>query len=630
MEIVDLIENVRVNIEDNKIRKSDVGNRPHYPVFVSFNGSNSKKCSAFINNIQNTWSSKICKQLLFYRYENNDTELRFLDIYEDKTIPDEEVKKRISDALKKSDVIAEYDKWCYYNIIDTSELSFDEFKTAFDSLERFRSKIRRRTLSMVVVIINDDEDKDDTNYQIRDFLRNESIYDGIILVSNIARGGFGFDSEDLYKIISNLVLLSNNDAVTGVDDKLYNERIRKIYSKTPLIMSYNSLCKPTNDILSCMIQCLVSKVSECIDDTQPKNFSSKDIEAILGVENRKIVTFESFVQRAKQKIIQELNYQMVFQYMPLVSPNVFNDKDIESKTIGQLSGIDFESLTLISKDICKGYIESEEGKKIFEDYTKHINDNLNLMNITDNLEENLLDKFAELFDNRMPDKSNLPRVYLSQLIIYLLNSQFIYPYCIKLAKKICNAEEIESTKENIYQFIQNTESEIPVTGFDEIATFYGMNMSKYLQTEKGKACISKILNVGNTYNDICGVVEDTLYNANEFCNEEIKLPFIYIWAKALKLHDDEIFGRIRNTLYGDGDKAILLRGTYPVNEELSIYMLHCYDRNGENETELYKQFRKAYKDIPNVQFFNTGNDDSIESIKLYKCSGTSLILMDSY
>ena len=629
MEIVDLIENVRINIEDNKIKTNNVGNRPHCPVFVAFYGSDAKNCSAFANNIQNTWSSQICKQLLFYKYDFTNSKIEFIEINNGTTIPIDIVYERISETSRNRDIFARYDMWCLYNIIDTTDISFEKFKDLYYSLNNFNEELDRRTRSMIVVVLRDDRarERKELNYKIRNFLRNESIYDSVVIVSNRARGGFEIGSEELYKIISSLVLLSNNDAVANIDDEHFNERVRKLYSKTPLIMSYNSLSKPTKEILSCMVQRLITEVYEYIDNAIAHDLSMNDIEVNLGIENGKLTVFERYTNLIKQKIEQEVDCYTIFQYLPMTSPIVMNRNDLSSKSVGQLGEIDNKSLVLIANEMCNKYIECENGQELFYNYSKFINDNLNLVNVNNIHEERILEVFETLLKKtEKPDLAQSVKDYFSKLVVSILKTQFIIPYCIKLVNKICNTEEIKATKDNIEKFIHNINEELPISGFDEISTFYGNNMSNYLQTDKGKIKINQILKVGNTYEDICRAVEEMLYDANEYCNEKINLPFITIWANALKLHEGEVFGRIRNTLYGDGDDAILLRGAYPVIEELSVYMLHCYDRNGENETDLYKQFKKAYKDVHNVQFFNTGNDDSIESIKFFKCSGTSLVL----
>lgn len=629
MEIVELIEKVRLNIEDNKIITNNVGNRPHYPIYVVFNGSNIKDCSAFINNIQNIWSSYICKNLLFYRYTTDGSKVRFIDVHSDDELDINLVYERTSEAARTRDVFAKRDMWCLYNVIDTANLSFEEFKLAYSSLDYHKEVIDERTRSMVAIILRDDRTKErkSINYQIRNFLREETIYDSVVIVSNRARGGFEYESDEVFRVVSNLILLSNNDAVTTADDEYFAERCMKLYSRTPLIISYNSLSKPTKDILSCMVQRLIIEVCSLINESNTKTLSSKDIDSILGIENGKIVLFYDFIHSINQRIIQEVNCSEILQYMPMSSPSVITSKDLESKSFSQLDGINVEILNLIAMEYCRQFMEGEEGKVLLQKYSKNINDNLNLMNIGSVSENKIVETFEELIGrSNKPNILENPKTYFSQLIIYTLKTRFIFPYCIELAKKICNANIIEKTKENIETFKNKVDEQLPVSGFDEISTFYGKNMSNFLNTDIGKERVYQILKVGNTYDDICTIVEQTLCDANEYCDEIISMPFISVWANALKIHDGEVFKRIRNTLYGDGDDAILLRGLYPVIEELSIYMLHCYDRNGDNETELFSQFKEAYKHVSNVQFFNTGNDDSIESIKFYKCAGTSLIL----
>lgn len=630
MEINELIENVRSNIEDNKIRMNNVGNRPHYPVFVSFYDSKIKNCLAFINNLQNTWSSQICKNLLFYRYVINDSRLKFFDVRTDTCVSTEQVYEHISESARTRDVVfARRDKWCTYNILDTSEMTFEQFEQGYSSLSAFEEVVDERIQSMIVVIIRDgrSQERKKINYQIRNFLMRESIYDSVIIVSNRARGGLEVESEELYKIVSNLILLSNNDAVTPIDDEYYIERTTKLYCRKPLLVSYNSLCKPIKDILYCMIDKLFEEVNDKISYHYSNSLTPQEIYRIFGIENDKIKAFDEFIYQAEQNVVRELDYSSIVQHIPLYSPSIIAQSEIEIKPIEHLGDISFDSLRLIANNYCDSLIRSDYGKQVFEKYEKSIHDNLNIVNVSSITKEKVMDAFDEVLKGVCaPSKSETARNYLRLLVVYILKSKYIIPHCILLAETICDEKKIADTRNSIALFRQKLDEELPIAGFNEIPIFYGKNMIQYLSTDSGRNRLNQILKVGNTYNDLCSIVEQTLYEANEYCNESINMPFIHVWAKALKLHAGHIFGKIHKILHGDGADAILLRGAYPVIEELSVYMLHCYDRNGDNKTELYSQFREAYRDSDNVQFFNTSDDDSIESIKLYKCEGTSLII----
>ncbi len=629
MEIVDIIQKATDKIEDNKIMMNNVGNRPHYPVFTAFYGAKEKSQTCFINHIKNTWSSQICKQLLFYKYTICNSVISFFND-SNEIVEYKNIDTRISEVSRKIDIFARFDSWCFYNIIDTSELTFEEFEQAYNSLDEFKDIIDRNTHSIVIVILRDDRGNRSLNYKIRKFFQNETIYDGLVIVSNRARGGFEYEIDELYKIISNIVLMTDNDALTVIDDQFFVERNRIIYCKKPLILSYNSLSKPTHDILSCMLQNLLTEVKSRLNDDEKKNYNYRDVEQILGIRNDILYIFEDFFKDVKQKAVKELDIFNSLLYLPLKTPTVISVKDIESKQLEYLSDkIDNDALTLLVKKYCEKIIESPECKDLLNKYSDVLNANLNLLNANKISEDQIRESFEELYKrSRVPKLCGFARDYFPQLVESLLKTNYIYPHCEILAKRICNEEIIKKTKENIVLFDRNVNDQLAILNYNDIVLYYGQKMIDYLHTDAGTSRIYKILSVGNSYDDICNIVEETLYEANEYCDSEANQPFIKIYATALKLNPVKLFGHIINTLNGQGDNGILLRGSYPIDDVMSVYILHCYDRNGNNETDLYKQFKsdKNFESVHGIQFFNTGNDDSIESIKFYKCEGINLVI----
>ena len=131
MEIVDIIQKATDKIEDNRIMMNNVGNRPHYPVFTAFFGAKEKSQTCFINHIKNTWSSQICKQLLFYKYTICNSVISFFND-SNEIVEYKNIDTRISEVSRKIDIFARFDSWCFYNIIDTSELTFEEFEQAYN------------------------------------------------------------------------------------------------------------------------------------------------------------------------------------------------------------------------------------------------------------------------------------------------------------------------------------------------------------------------------------------------------------------------------------------------------------------------------------------------------------------
>ena len=103
MEIVDIIQKATDKIEDNRIMMNNVGNRPHYPVFTAFFGAKEKSQTCFINHIKNTWSSQICKQLLFYKYTICNSVISFFND-SNEIVEYKNIETRISEVFRKIDI----------------------------------------------------------------------------------------------------------------------------------------------------------------------------------------------------------------------------------------------------------------------------------------------------------------------------------------------------------------------------------------------------------------------------------------------------------------------------------------------------------------------------------------------
>lgn len=628
MNIEQVVNKVKLNIEDERITVNNVGNRPHFPVFVSFSGATSENCLSFIGNIKRIWSSQISKSLLFYKYTIENDGINFIDIDSDNILEKDVIYGRISDVSRTRNVFDSLNSWRLYNVIDTTSMTFEDFEKSYNAKNALHDEIDENITSMAIIILNESRDKErkKINYKIRNFLRNPAIYNGIILVSNRARGGIEYEKVDLYSIVSNVVLLSDNDAVSNVDDESYKNRNLKLYDNAPLTMAYNSLEKPIMDVLYCMTLNLVSTVKEQISLSTNKRVSSSDIEDILGIENNKLTFFDDLIKKLQDKLSKEHFITEFFRCMPLNSPEVFSENIAMLKFSEIKSYISLESLDLFAVSYCNNFIEEQENKQIFNQYNDFIGQHLNLLNIESVSRNRIKETFETLKEHSVISDDEFVCVYFKKYLVNVLKNKIIYPYCINVVDSICDTENIKSARNNIEILANEVNERIPLSEFDEISLLYGNYMLDFLKTDKGNVRINQLLEVDKSYDELISLVEHTLYDANNFCDDTIQFPFIKLWANALKLHDEEIYNRIRNTLSGNGDDEILLRGSYPVNETLSVYVMHCYDRNGDNPTSLYRDFLEAYKNISNVQFFNTGNDDSIESIRFFKCKDTDLIL----
>lgn len=627
MNIEQLLEQVTENIEDKNMRRSHVGNRPHYPIFVAINGASSDDCSAFCGTLRAIWTEQISRHLLIYQYKKQSSNISFYDVLNNQ-ITIEQVYDRISASSRTRDVFEELDTWCFYNIINVDSMeSFDEFLDSYNALNEFKQIIHRNTKSMVIIILKDsrDSNKINLNFQVRQLLMNENQYDGTMLISNLSRGSMEYEMTDVYNVISNVVLLSNNDAITELDDGDYSVRNLKLYSKTPLIVSYSYLKKPISKILYNM----TSKIADYIDNelkTDVELLNKSDLFKLFGIEDNQIIIFAGYIEAVKKQLYENKgNIISSLQSMPLKKAEIV--KDIHLLKLEALKKIIcHETYDLVIKETAKGFFVNDECQRLINQYTDSIYKKITLRNVDSISPERINELFSLIQSHLNTDYSDTIIEHFIKEVLLSLLRDFICPYCLELILKLCKPETGQTARINLKHFCNEIRNNMPISVFEQIPEEYGKQMNSFLHTEQGSESVGCLLKLSNCKEDLYEETRNILLKADEYSRVSVNVPYIKMWAGILKLHGTDIFRMIRKELVGEGEKGIMLNGEYPISEVLSVYMLHCYDRNGENETELYKQFKEAYRDVANVQFFNTGNDDSIESIKFYKCSGTSLIL----
>lgn len=628
-----MLDSVKQGIDDESI-VFNVGNRPHYPIFVAFYGANKDNCAALYNNFAGVWQSQICERLLLYKYGFENDNLVFSDAFTDEQVENQHVYNSIADVAKTNDIFADLSTWCLYNVIDTSHIGFEEFERSFNSLRALKYIIDETVRSMVIIILNDTRDvsRKAINYQIREFLINRKDYDGVIVLSNRSRNGAVYDLPTLYRIISGVILLSANDAVSSVDDKFYRERNYKLYSKIPHSVAYTSLTKPTKDILLCMTDRFVTLVNQKRDssreDTKFREFTNSDLENAVGIKNHKLAFFEEYIQNLRNQITKDKRLRGIAQYLPLRSETVITDEQLIKNSYSSLKSILFpNAIMMLADDFCRQEIKSNAFKQVFSNYEAYINKNFNLLNVKSITPDRVVATFSAIQNVVYVNEDDPIQVYINNLLVSVMMNNYILPLCIELIETVLDSNNYQQTKKLVDLFTKEISNQIPTKGFGDIPKVYGDYMSDYLGSIDGEKLIMDFLRIGNTYDDLIEVLKEALISANKNCNDRVNMPFITLWANTLKKTGPAaVIGKILTILNGDGDKGVLLRGEFPLIKEMCVIMLHCYDAEGKQNEWLYTQLQQAYRTDADVQFFNTGNDNAVESLKFYKIEDSNLIL----
>ncbi len=633
-----MLDNVETQIIDGESRLvQNVGNRPHYPLMVSFYGSAKEGCSSFFNTICGTWTKQICDNLLFYRYSRADNGLVFYRTDADEEIPEDTVFQQITRVTQTRNIFDNFRMWCLFNVIDTSYLSFEEFEEAYNSLDDLKYVIDDTVRSMVIIILRDSRERDrkETNYRIREFLMQPSGYDSVILFSNRSRGNNSYPLSLLYRVVANIVLLADNDAVSRIDDDNYRERVSKLYSQTPYTIAFTSVTKPTRNILYCMTHKFITEMQQRRSNAKNKNtdhhmefMTLTDVNNILSISNNRLIHFTGFINSVRQRIIKSGLDKAIFQYMPQTQKVLINDNMVINSTYAGVKDCYLPgALQMMASSICREETESAEFRQLFAEYEHKINSQLNLLNVGNLTMERVNTAFSNLQSLANVNDGDLLPVYFQNLVIDTLVNQFIYPKCTALLQNILDADVFRQTDKEVDRFIAEVSDRVISASFDDITSKYGNSMSDFLRTEEGNEYVSRFLKLGNTFDDLMQVLEEALLAANVYCKGEINMPFIDFFVMILRLSAKyDMIPTLKGIMEGEGDQGVMLRGAFPVLRDLSVFMLHCYDAQGENATEFFKLLDEAYKDVSATQFFNTGNDDAVDLLKLYRVEGSNLIL----
>ena len=632
MDIEKLLESVKESIEIDKIRLGNVGNRPHYPVFIAFNGADTDRCSLFTQVLGGVWSEQILRLLLMYRLNFCGSEPIFKRIDFDEEVKISGVNDALSNVNQQSDIFSSYNKWCLFNIIDTSQLDFEEYLTAYASFNRLREVIDAPVKSMAIILLEDSRNPEVKKkaYLIRDFLRNKKDYEGLIILSNRSRGGREHSFEELYAIAAKIVLLADNDALTSADDVDYSNRVSKLYSPdtNAMIVSYNSLEKPTMKILCNMAaEALETAKASIAAESRDNLYRIDELNELLDIHDNQVVFFRSYLQRIKKELLSERDYQMLMACAPLSSPYIPAKGEKGSARSSEFAGhVMHSSFKLIIDRFARRFFESEECRKLLQAYKESLYERITLGNVYMITPEMISGAFERLKIFELDtDGGTLEDSFINK-VLNEVTYTLIYRQCELIVLDYCSTCVINQARENLERLYSDVFQMLSLSWTDSISQQYVDQMKEFLRTEEGCRCLSGILRMSGDFSDICNALTYTLYKADRFFVDTIRKPFIQIWADTMKQRGQDIFTRIRSELRGDGQNGIMLRGGYPVLDVMSVYMMHTVDRNGENPTLMYRQFEEAFKDMDTIQFFNTGNDDLIEALSFYRCDGNNLIL----
>lgn len=612
-----LINKATIEIESINDLSDMVGNRPHFPAFVLMNNNSRNFYDKLHYKMSKIWPQTISK-IIFSAYSISNTfELSSLE--DASPIGIDAMKSMLDEVKKTREIFAEMRQWLIYNIIDTSSVKdIKEFVNLYESYRVMKEIVIDDSKTMLIVLLDDSSLKRELSKQVKEFLaKNQNKYDGSFVISNRNYNSSMSEMEDLYSIAANIIVLSNNDAISAYDDMDYATRLSCFYNNHVNTVSYSLFERPNRKIVIQMIDTFLQYMQERTN----QQFEKIDVNGYgkkVGITDKVELC---------EKFLKKINYRFKIEdmeYLPMRNGDNIGNIKLDEMNYAQFRNLTFEG-------VIEQFVENYYNTTLLPEvnitqfsveYENEIKNNVFApegINITDDLIKDIFIKFA---DQRVNENLSL-NAYIKEQMYLSIRKNILYPTCKEKLSKLRKDSEL-TLKEN-KRLHNDFISLIPVDGFDEIGTMYQTITESYLQSEKGREDINNAFRAGNTYEDIIEIIFMAICNIIQANRVEFSLPFIEEWEKRLNRTGDAIYREIYETLDANSRNNIHLYGNFPIDEKLQVYMLHTGDARGLRKTDLFAHLEQAYKGVNDTQFFNTGIDDSLEVLKIIDCSGEKLL-----
>lgn len=620
-----LIDDSTKILENTAVSNDLVGNRPHYPMMVFMNSDmDSEQYRLVHRKLERIWPNTI-HNIAFYSYIFQQEKMKICNEDKNNILDAEVLQSRMDEIRMARDVFDDMKMWCIYNVVDTQNMkSAEEFEKHYNAITEISDIVLGSMKTMLIVLLDASTSNSENASKIRKFLAGKSMdssqnmYDGTVIISNMARGGGKYSYKEISRISSNVIILSNNDAVGNFDDEDYKKRTTVFYNKNFNTVSYSVLQRPNKNIAMQIMDTVLKRVDSTLRESSSPGITFWKKKIGVNEKNR-IGLFEKKLQNIN------VDFDMsILSYLPLKNCNVrLENSGITQMVYQELEQVSFKD-TL--QGIVEDYIEAKESEievsTWLTEYEKFLREQMNVGELS-KLQDSTIHQIIENLDKGSVNDRLSVNQYMKEKIEFYLRSKCIYPKVEEIIKKL--RRDAEKTIENI-EFVKKELSRfIPIKGFVDVGTMYKTMAENYLNVGKGEESLNKLLQSGNSMENILSEVFHGIENVSLDNSEIFSLSFTKEWERRLNMVGETVYKEIKDKLDRNGAEEILLKGTFSVDEKLQIYMLHTCDAKGENDTDLYKMLKEAYRGIENAQFFNTGCEDSIEVMKIVDCSGDKLL-----
>lgn len=618
MNIEQLLTDSEQELENRRTsRTTSVGNRPHYPMFVAVGGGADQQTWNSIQGIlQSIWPTT-ASYISCYHYTAGSTGDISFTRADGAAIEPSELSNALDDIRRSKGVFSDMIPWHLYNIIDTTKFkTLDDLAACYKAISLFKRIISDTTRSMLVVLMDYATDKKTLCQQMLSFLAENADYDSTVIFTTRDRAGNMYAMHELYRLAANVLLFSNNDAISASDDEDYRARVEMLYNGGILTASYFIKTPPHDGIVRQNYSVMIKALERELSSTA--SFGLTDWLKGLGFQNGKSDVCEQFL--SKNNISVSVDALEAFPMRSPVKINVRSAsyRDFKANTYEDALDLFIANyLNQISKDLPVAECVEQLHDRVVSAFPAPA-----FQELTGAFVDELM---AQLDSGKSSEQGSLQE-YLNNRVADYIRQKLIYPQFRDMLLEMGGSAK--KIKAEVQRFCDLLDQYTSQTDFTDLGSVYETSTNNYLTSNEGRTALRMAIAASNDSEAIGNELYKCFCNAVASDESLYALSFTDEWARRLDLAGTAVYQEIGAELAADQSTRLLLPATVSTTTKKKIYALHTVDSHGENPTELYQYLKEAFRSDPLVQFFNTGRDECLEAFVFVECNRERLIRYD--
>ena len=620
MTIEQLISKTEDEIGKKNAEKMEhVGNRPHYPMFFAANaGFNAKGWKDVHHVLERIWPQSV-KNLVVCQYQTDKGTPALYSIEDSQPMQVEQIQKMLDEAKTQSYTFAEMSEWCIYNLLDTGSIStLEEFKREYSIIDELKDIVVDPAKGILILLLDNALEKRTLADEIREFLSTEdSKYDSRIILSTRDMSSVNHKPAELRRIAGDVIVISNNDAISKIDDEDFRARRETFVNGGTYTISYVNKENPNDRIALQICETLIGHLGEQMNSSARTNI--KYWTDLLKIKNNRCSLCEKFIENTPLNIPNE-----ALAGLP-VKQEAIGEK-IDFSTISYEKFIRY-TFTDVFENFTATYFQSKlspyiKEKDVIDQFKALIVESAPL-SACKQLDEEMVEQIMnQLQPGVAVPQASLPQYFEDKMKAYL-RKDILYPTMRQVLEGL--KQDAEKTEEAIREVQQAFEVSRSLADDADLGRIYKDTCNAYLQ-KGGSKDLRNACAPGNDKEEIIAGLYTCVRNMVSQNEDLFSMPLVDSWAKRLEMAGEAIYTEILKALAENQKEHILLFSRGAVTPGIKVYMLHTTDKDGGQPTELYGHLQRAFAMDHSALFFNTGYDDSLEALNFYSIEGNNLVL----